>query len=211
MTSDDRRYRDKLQQQLAFLNRSCASFDQGVEDEALRIATALRALFHQTPRSHSLIGLLGMRSSKMLSSTQGFSDFRDYLNINIDLRSPTPVRMLPRLQSQFREIDLVEWWESETVHVQDGVKYARRALVLSAANKDGGVHVDPDLEPYYEKLVFRCDIAPLVGNLTYDGPAPFEQGVPQHPPNVQFAFLRQFAHECMVASIHFRWLDESQS
>jgi hypothetical protein len=40
---------------LGFIGRSAADFDQGHREEAIRIATALRVIFHQTGRSTSLL------------------------------------------------------------------------------------------------------------------------------------------------------------
>ncbi|MCK0439193.1 hypothetical protein MUG78_06870 [Gordonia alkaliphila] len=42
------RFRRLLSSHIGFLKRSCWLFDQGHEDEALRIATSLRVLFHDT-------------------------------------------------------------------------------------------------------------------------------------------------------------------
>ncbi len=51
-----------LRSQLAFLIRSSSSYDDGFHDEALRLANALRVLFHQTNTSHSLLGQLNLQS-----------------------------------------------------------------------------------------------------------------------------------------------------
>jgi hypothetical protein len=59
----------QLKKQLKFLNSSCEAFDAGDMEEAIRIATCIRVLFHQTRESISLITHLGGADIKLLSTT----------------------------------------------------------------------------------------------------------------------------------------------
>jgi len=52
---NEKDFEKKLDQQLKFLKASISAFDQGDEDEAIRIATILRVLFHDTRNSESLL------------------------------------------------------------------------------------------------------------------------------------------------------------
>src|SRR5258708_20179180 len=53
MTSPDVvRFAKKFEEQLQFIRRSAEAFDQGSEQEALRIATSLRVIFHQRVPAH---------------------------------------------------------------------------------------------------------------------------------------------------------------
>ena len=45
-----------LREQIGFIERSAAAFDEGHEEEAKRIAVVLRVLLHDTPQSTSLLG-----------------------------------------------------------------------------------------------------------------------------------------------------------
>ena len=202
----------KLREQLRFMQRSCEMFDRGYEDEAIRISTSLRVIFHDTGSSVSLVRHLGLNGTPMLSSSRGHGDYKDYLSQQIDLSSAQPVRMLPLLGDQFREFPLQDWWANEPVFIHHAQRYARRKIVLSAANKDGGAHVDEQLEGYYEVLCAGEYAFGLTGNLTYDGLPPFPQGVIQYPKNAHLALIRQFAHETLVSATRFAWLkDESAS
>ena len=78
----------KLRQQLTFLRRSCDAYDAGVEDESIRIANAMRIIFHDKGRSTSLMTHLGLKVTKMLSSSRGLGDWKDFLAHRLDLRSP---------------------------------------------------------------------------------------------------------------------------
>jgi hypothetical protein len=201
----------KLTEQLRFMQRSCEAFDRGAEDEAIRIATSLRIIFHKTKSSFSLVAHLGLGDTKMLSTSRGYENWQDYLAHQIDLSSPEPIRMLPLLGHNFKELSIEDWWSNEPVFVQDTQGYSRRLIVLSAANKDGGAHVDAELDRYYEVLCAGEYAIGITGNLEYRGNAPFPQGVTQYPKNAHLALIRQFAHETLLSVDRFAWLkDESQ-
>jgi hypothetical protein len=204
------RLTEKLREQLRFIQRSCEAFDKGAEEEALRIATSLRVIFHDTSTSVSLISHLDFGGKKMLSSARGLGDWRDYLGHKLDLTSPKPVVMFPLFGDKFRALSLRDWWSNEPVFTHNSQRFSRRKIILSAANKDGGAHVDAKLEKYYEILCAGEYAISIIGNLTYTGEPPFPQGVPQYPKNAHLALIRQFAHETLVTNAHFTWLkDES--
>jgi hypothetical protein len=54
---------EKLRQQVGFLERSARLFDEGNEDEAIRLAQIIRVLLHDTSGSHSLLGQLGVKET----------------------------------------------------------------------------------------------------------------------------------------------------
>lgn len=202
----DKRLEVKLREQVDFLKRSCDAFDQGAEAEALRIATTLRVMFHDTQKSTSLVSHLGYKKKKMLSSARGHNDWQDYLKVQLDLSSEEPVKMLPMLGERFRELSVDEWWGNETVFVHAAKKYSRRLIVLSAANKDGGAHVDKKLDKYYEVLAAGEYAFGLKGDLTFNGKPWFEQGVTHYAKNAHLALIRQFGYEALVSVKHFNWL-----
>lgn len=204
--SKNNRLAEKLQEQLRFIQRSCAAFDQGAEEEAIRIATSLRVIFHNTNSSTSIVSHLGLSGKKILSSSRGYGNWQDFLSQQINLSSPQPIRMLPLLGDKFIELSMKDWWHTESVFVHDAQKYTRRKIVLSAANKDGGAHVDEKLERYYEVLCAGEYALGITGNLKYDGEPPFPQGVTIYPKNAHLSLIRQFAHETLLSVIHFNWL-----
>jgi hypothetical protein len=117
-----------------------------------------------------------------------------------------PVILLPKLGEQFDRMPFATWWESDSVANDKGVSVSRRRIVLGAANKDGGAHVDPKLERFYENLANGKYAIGITGDLTYDGDPPFEQGVTHYPSNGHLALLRQFAHEVLQTAEHFGWV-----
>ena len=52
-------FKDQLRRQIKFLETSCQSYDQGEVEEAVRIAVALRVLFHDSQTSRSLLRHMG--------------------------------------------------------------------------------------------------------------------------------------------------------
>lgn len=144
----------------------------------------------------------------MLSSSQGFGDWRDYIAIQIAPNTSTPVSARPLLGSKFTELSIAEWWEREVVFTYKGESYSREKIVCSAADKDGGAHVDAKLQEYYEYLCRGEFGISITGNLTFEGEPPFEQGVPQHAPNIHLTLLRQFGHEVLSAASYFKWVPD---
>jgi hypothetical protein len=196
-----------LREQLRFLARLADLFDQGAEDEALRLATSLRVILHDTQSSTSLLKHLGLTKTRMLSPSRGHGNWQDYLAQEINLSSSQPVRMRPLLGNKFVEMSLADWWSNEPVFVHHAQQFSRRIICLSASNKDGGAHVDSRLEDYYKTLAAGEYMLGITGNLEYGGhPPPFPQGVTIYPKNAHLALIRQFAHELLCSVEHFKWL-----
>jgi len=148
---------------------------------------------------------LDRRNDQILSSSRGHGGWKDFLSHVIDFRSAEPIRMAPTLPTKYHPIPLDEWWDVEPVFSYEGRGHTRKKIVLSAANKDGGAHVDPELEPYYEFLCSGKYAFGFTGDLTYDRKPPFEQGVTHYAKNAHLALLRQFAEEARATAIRFAW------
>jgi hypothetical protein len=149
----------QLADQLDFIQASCERYDQGKVREGVRIATALRVLFHQTKSSTSLLTHLSATNIALLSTCdlakprQRF--FPGMTKIQLD---PANKRMewVPKLHVDYeRPVTFNTWWCREVVYLSkpDSLQITRKDLVLGAANKDGGSHVDRALEPRYEKVL----------------------------------------------------------
>ena len=162
-------------------------------------------MFHDKGRTTSLLTHLSLKGTAMLSSSRGHGDWKDYLAHVIDLTISRPIVMKPLLGNAFVEMPLEDWWEGESIFVHDGTSYTRRRIVLSMAEKDGGTHVDDDLEAYYKVLYAGEYAIGITGNLAYDGPPPFPQGVTIYPDNAHLALVRQFAHEVLGSAQRFAW------
>lgn len=215
MASDLReRMKSKFREQIAFLESSCHAFDKGNESEAFRIATVLRVLLHDSsgnPRkpSVSLFAHLGLRSRLMLSSSRGHGNQSDFLSYAIDISGHVPARMVPILGNKFHEVLLKNWWRGEIILVNEGQNVTRAKLILDAANKDGGTHIDEKLPKYYAALKEGDQsIGIAISGLEIDGKPPFPEGVTQFATNSHLALVRQFAHEFQASVKHFDYIGD---
>ena len=73
-------------------------------------------------------------------------------------------RYYPNLASgMFDHTLAVDQWLKETVFILDpGTLVSRKTMVLDAADKDGGAHVDSQLTPVYERLMNSGDLGVFV-------------------------------------------------
>jgi hypothetical protein len=74
-------FENQLERQLNFLRRSALEFDRGNHDEAIRLATTLRVLLHDTQNSTSLLTHLGIKNHLRFIDT---GLYRDRLNQALD-------------------------------------------------------------------------------------------------------------------------------
>jgi hypothetical protein len=159
-------FRTALSRQLHFLSASCRSFDEGFHDEAIRIAQCIRVLMHDTRNQRSLLRHLNSKSIMLTSSC-----------LDIRRRIQPGQRALffngmalfgvvdgagiyqPKLANGFNyELSVEEWWQ-QSIFILDAQTWVSRSdVVLAAADKDGGAHVDARLTPEYERLIKGGDL-----------------------------------------------------
>lgn len=147
---------EHLSEQLQFLQASCDAFDNGFDAEAKRIATVIRILVHDTQASHSLLGQLGKKDGYFFDTAPPIDPK--------NLMSESPLLMIglgkdkylaaldsgPSYAHRYRPFQ--GWWEDPIFKDSKGRTLSRRDLVLTAANQDGGAHVDPALDETYADL-----------------------------------------------------------
>lgn len=148
------RFRQQLQQQLAFLENSCVAYDAGEHREAIRIAVSLRLMFHDTRNSTSLLTHLGARDVELLStcpiresiaygeSFESLCGFSSIAGITAKLGN----------SSTFIQISASDWWQQSVIGLGKDRNLSRKIIALTAADKDGGAHVDEKLPEEYELL-----------------------------------------------------------
>ena len=196
-------FHEKLTDQLDVLERSCQAYDAGYINEAPRIATVLRILFHDTGKSTSLITHLGSAILVQLLSTSeeppaGTNFFPGitviHMQIAEDCEDAAVTYKLKLDQArQKRFVSIRHWWAREIVYLNkpQGLAFTRRDIVTTVANQDGGAHVDKALPADYEQLV-----AGLGWNMTVH-PA---SGAPDKDvlfQNAHYAALRQMGYEVL--------------
>jgi hypothetical protein len=204
----------QLDKQLRYIETSAREYDAGDKDEAIRIATSLRVIFHQTPSSTSLLTHLQARYTRILSSADGPPYKLFYLpmgQIQGSFHVPEhtskncshyePIRavgvpsFIPWLDKRIlkRQVQSPDWWAKEPAIILHGKKAHRKDVVLWASNKDGGAHVDEHLPADYLHLS-DC----LRVHICFPGAE--TDGIEMKPADVHFALLRQIAHEVLKST-----------
>ena len=144
----------QLRDHVGFIRASCELFDSGNGGEAKRVATSIRGLVHDTGASHSLLEQLGYKASLQflsLAFPNNPANLGPYWGVlDVELISRT---YRPKLnQVPPRPLPFADCWQEPILKHGDGTLYSRRDLVLALANKDGGAHVDPEMDEAYERL-----------------------------------------------------------
>jgi hypothetical protein len=143
-------FREQLKRQLGFLERSADAFDRGHQDEAIRIAVSIRVILHETPSSRPLLAHLGARNVRLVSTARWVDRAPIFADL-LSMLGPGGAQA-PLGQSSTRlELPAATWW-SQIVYAVGRGGITRKNLVLGAANRDGGAHVDERLTEDYEQL-----------------------------------------------------------
>lgn len=187
---------EHLRDQIAFLHASAKAFDAGSEGEAKRLATVLRVLLHDTSRSASLLGQLGLKEKISYVDTASPINPRNLL--------ATPGLVMMQMSSEeggsyIAPLDNLspervqpnkpfpDWWEQPVTKDSGGNLFSRKDYVLTASNKEGGAHVDHSLDAAYADLTKNN----ALGCVYSTGAGP-EQPMDRNP---AFASVRQIAYE----------------
>jgi hypothetical protein len=191
-------FKKHLHRQLTFMRLSCESYDAGHTDESIRIATVIRVLVNDTKNSTSLLKHLGAQGINLSTTV---------------LSSPAPGTVLFSGMGRLKlaagpaatggrwgastdpdsikaQLPASAWW-AQIVYIAGKTKLSRKDLVLSAADKDGGAHVDAKLTPGYEALMHSGER----GLFYY--PTKGENENFQPIMNAHLVYLRQMGHELL--------------
>jgi len=185
-----------LSEQINFITRSCDAFDQGHEDEAKRLAVSMRILLHDTRSSKSLLGQLGKKDTRFYDTVfeeiipSNSNSYHRLIGIHYGEKG---ARFFPFLDGAlaFKQLEFAEWWNNPIIVDSMGRNISRKELVLTMANKDGGAHVDPEIESFYADLARNNSI----GWTEFKG----EMQCPVLSP--EKASVRQIAHEVLKSLI----------
>jgi len=161
----------KLRSQFGFLERSCASFDTGNEDEGEQLAHRVRLLLHDTDHSHSLLGQLGVKAALRYTDTSIHRE-RETKHLGGGLYAATVAAhaglvgwrttesgawiYAPGLAPEGDRINppvaFDQWWRKPFLKDTAGRSITRKSVVLDVANKDGGSHIDPVIPEAFRLL-----------------------------------------------------------
>jgi hypothetical protein len=150
---------DRLREQVAFLESSARAFDEGAESEAKRLAVSIRILVHDTSLSKSLLQQLGLKERLRFFEIAdpdppgSWAPYHGLVGVRVSAAGASFFAWLddgPPYQSKRSPFKL--WWTRYVFRDNEGSKLTRKDLVLALANKEGGAHVDSELDSEYVRL-----------------------------------------------------------
>ncbi len=186
-----------LSEQLHFLEVSAESFDNGDDSEAKRMAVHIRTLLHDTSNSQSLLKLLSLKEkTTFVDSSSNEEDIGPYTGLVLKSVGPRGGRYIAPLDDVppnqvFKKVSFDDYWEKDIFIDNKGGHFSRKKLVLAIANKDGGAHVDPELDKEYAELTKENSLGWVYGNEMESGPLE----------NASPAAVRQITHEILKTLI----------
>lgn len=147
-----------LKEQLATIDDLCGLYDQGKVYVVKDIAVKLRVLFHNTDSSKALIHQLKLTHLPLnCSCTKYVPGAVTHMGLSMHRLSEHGTKydtIAPLTMQPFVSASLENWWNSKLVIVDsNNNKFTRRKIIMYAANKDGGAHVQPDIDKEYYDLV----------------------------------------------------------
>jgi hypothetical protein len=166
----------KLREQMQFLRNSLQTFYSGNFAESVRIATTIRVLVHETGRSKPLLkqatpnGLqlpILDQKSERLSEDEIFS-----FAVSVRLE-PTIAPAVDLGSSHYSPCSIGAWWNRIVFSFPRFGKqliHRRKDIILILANKEGGAHVDEDLDRDYERLMNDSPLSFGVSGVRLDTP-----------------------------------------
>lgn len=171
MSNTDQNYVEHLRRQLGFLRRSCESYDAGHVEEGVRIATTVRILIHETRNSTPLLRHLNSMHIRLVSTPREPAPDKAHMYLGLAYLGFDGQRMVfkPVLDADaatVRPLQVSEWWNEVVFILNPSARLTRRDIVLGAADKDGGAHVDASLDPRYGALATEG----AIGTIGYTRP-----------------------------------------
>jgi len=136
---------EQLKRQITFLRNSVALYDVGCREEAIRMAVIMRILFYDKGRGDSLFKQLGIKNTLQVVTTAKSVDLEslgkiDFGELMSGMIFGNELEYLP-VEQNAPTISITDWWD-QPVFIRDERVITRGQLVLAAAHKDGGAHVD---------------------------------------------------------------------
>ncbi|HCY75943.1 MAG TPA: hypothetical protein DHV28_08470 [Ignavibacteriales bacterium] len=147
-------------------------------------------MFYDTENSHSIINQLNKKENINLLSTLSIvlpelEDGFQMIHIPIML-TPMGVDPIPDNLDQSKFLKVDEWW-NEVVMIQLN-SFKRKDIILSAANQDGGAHVD--IEPSKKTVELKKGVGTFTSNIN-------GIEIKQNLSNHHFPLIRRFGYEIL--------------
>ncbi|CAG0983394.1 hypothetical protein ANRL3_02281 [Anaerolineae bacterium] len=182
---------DHLSEQIEFLRLSADAYDRGFTGESKRLAVTIRVLLHDSRSSHALLGQLGRLNAEFISTAiphdpSNIGTHGGLVMIDAMGKESQYIAALDDVPFT-RWLPFQEWWTEPVFVDTSRASLSRKQLILTAADQDGGAHVDPTLEKTYAQLSRQNSMGWVVET----------DGEIHVIPNPERAAIRQIAHEVL--------------
>ncbi len=189
-----------LEEQIGFLQRSAIAYDNGFTGEAKRMATTIRVLVHDTHQSISLLTALGKKDIQFYSTASNIDNGKSMsthrlVGLKLSTNRGTseasyyaPLDDRPLYVNVNRKMVFRLWWNEIVIIDKMRNEFSRKDLVLSVSNKDGGAHIDPELDDAYAALTRYNSL----GWTSSDS-----KGIGRNLEGVELVNIRQICHEVL--------------
>lgn len=196
----ERDFREDLRTQLLFIQNSCTAYDLISRIEAIRIATALRIIFHNTKNSTCLLRHLRREQVSLLSTAPQLNEgigekvlFQGFIQVVLSSQAVFCRAPLSDAAHHYF-LDRDNWW-NQVLYIRKidkvtTIRVSRKDLILASANKDGGAHVDDALPASYHGLkrgIWTARFYSPTGQVMQE----------RRIPNTQLPMLRQIGYEVL--------------
>jgi hypothetical protein len=151
-----------LKEQIQFLWRSAKAYDVGFTSEAKRLAAVIRVLLHDTAKSTSLLTQLNKKNLPLYDTSLDYDPANLIVTHGLIMLKLTGIPAdtgyiaplddgVPHRYTKGK-VPFEDWWNKIVIVDKYKNKFTRKDLILSVSNKDGGAHVDHELDKAYADL-----------------------------------------------------------
>ncbi len=186
-----------LKEHIEFIESSADAFDNGFKGESKRLAVSLRVLLHDTRSSTSLLKQLDKKNHSFINTALAFDEDNVASHcglVNISATNQGAEFIAPldgAIVGTKNWTPFEDWWNQAVFVDKDRRKITRNEITTRLANKDGGAHVDPNLDEKYAALSRKNSIGWVMTDGTNERPL-------EGP---EKAAVRQIAHEVLKTLI----------
>jgi hypothetical protein len=143
-----------LKEQYKRLANAVDGFYTGDEFRALDIATTLRVLIHKTSSSDPLLERLDPKYLDLMIQHKPLDPkviFKVPISLQMSGDGTTRVIRSDFSSPAYRLVLLTEWWNSD-YQPMGTIRVSKRQIVLNAANRSGGAHIDDKIPDVHVAL-----------------------------------------------------------
>ena len=190
-----------LKDEIEILTSLSKSYDEGAKNAAKILSLRIRVLIQDTKIQRSLLDQLGRKNILFYDTASDFPNdphvkvigpFHGFIGnkMGINADGSSILEWVPWLDNtppyyRHKKVPLQQWLDKVVIVDGNNNRFTREDLILCVCDKDGGAHIDPQIDKDYADLSRHNSMG---WRLMKDG-----LGVDEEGPHL--ACIRQIAHE----------------